>query len=539
MKKLYYIIAAFVLLFGSTSCSDFLQKDPTESPSQDTFWQKKSDFDSALAGIYSVLYERPFSGVLPCWDGLTDNAIVRFSESTYGEVMNIAKGDLTPNQGGFVSDVYNNCYKGIARVHIFMEQLSNYQNVDITDEEKTFMIAQCKALRGYFYSWLYQCYRQVPLVTSSLDLNNMYQPKAERSAILQQILTDYNEAIADLPDKLYTEPEVSGRFTKAAVQALKARLLLFDAYDENGVAKKENMEEIQTVLESIRSGYSLASRTRDNFISTKQASSPEIMFSVRYLRPNLTNSMDKWYGLWSALTISRDLLDAFECTDGEKWGVSPLTVRPDEAVLYGTDKEAKIAEREKMFINRDRRMSESIFHSQKANFKMDGLADESIKLNDDNNESPTGFSMLKYIQPISETLTESVVSDQDVVIMRYAHVLLMKAEVENELHGPTEKALSAVNEVRDRSGQRGLCQPITQDELRERIRNEWRVETCFEGLRYFQLKRWKMMDKLNNLSDPGYPAYIKVYAPAFEFFPIPQTEIDKSNGILEQDPNYK
>ena len=170
---------------------------------------------------------------------------------------------------------------------------------------------------------------------------------------------------------------------------------------------------------------------------------------------------------------------------------------------------------------------------------MDGLADESIKLNDDNNESPTGFSMLKYIQPISETLTESVVSDQDVVIMRYAHVLLMKAEVENELHGPTEKALSAVNEVRDRSGQRGLRQPITQDELRERIRNEWRVETCFEGLRYFQLKRWKMMDKLNNLSDPGYPAYIKVYAPAFEFFPIPQTEIDKSNGILEQDPNYK
>lgn len=100
------------------------------------------------------------------------------------------------------------------------------------------MIAQCKALRGYFYSWLYQCYRQVPLVTSSLDLNNMYQPKAERSAILQQILTDYNEAIADLPDKLYTEPEVSGRFTKAAVQALKARLLLFDAY-VRGVQKKK------------------------------------------------------------------------------------------------------------------------------------------------------------------------------------------------------------------------------------------------------------------------------------------------------------
>lgn len=536
MKKLYYIIAACIL-FESTSCSDFLQKDPTESPSQSVFWQKKSDFDSALAGIYSVLYNRPFSDVQPCWDGLTDNGIVRFSESTYGQVMNIAKGDLTPIQGGFVSDVYNNCYRGIARVHIFLEQLENYHSSDISKEERTFMIAQCKAFRGYFYSWLYQCYRQVPLVTSSLDLSNMYQPKAERSAILQQILTDYDEAIANLPDKLYTEADVSGRFTKAAVQALKARLLLFDAYDDKGVAKKENMKEIQLVLDGIRNGYTLADRARDNFISTKQASSPEIMFSVRYLRPNLLNNMDMWYGAWTALFISRDLLDAFECVDGKQWRESELAEYPNEDILYGSDSEARVAERKKMFVNRDRRMSEFIFHSRMANFGMDGFDDEDIVFAQD--ECPTGFGALKYIQPTTGLLTGTIVSDQDVVIMRYAHVLLMKAEVENELNGPTKKALDAVNEVRNRSGQPDLPETISQDDLRERIRNEWRVETCFEGLRYFQLKRWKMMNKLNNLSDPGYPAYIKVYTPAFEFFPIPQTEIDKANGVLEQDPNYK
>ena len=539
MKKLYCYICVAAMLAGLCSCDDFLQKDPLESPSQSVFWKKKSDFESALAGVYSMFYSRPFSETIPCLDGLSDNAIVRFSETTYGEVMNIAKGDLTPNQGGFVSETYNNSYTAIERIHSLLDHIEAYKGGDMTEAERTFIVAQCKALRGYFYSWLYQCYRQVPIVKSSLELGTMYQAKAERPAILAQILSDYDAAIESLPDKLYTDAETSGRFTKGAVQALKARILLFDAYDENGVAKKDVMKQVVDVLKGIRSGYKLAPRARDNFLRDKQSSSPEIMFSVRYLRPNLTNQIDKFYGAWSVLAICRDLLDAFECTDGKKWKESSLAVYPDEKILYGTDVNAQKAERAKMFVNRDRRMAESIFHSQYANFKMDGLADDDVKLTQDNNVSPTGFGMLKYIQPTSETLVESVVSDADIVIVRWAHVLLMLAEAENELNGPTAQALDAINQVRTRSGQPELPSTISKSDLRERIRNEWRVETCFEGLRYFQLKQWKMMDKLNGLSDPAYPAYVKVYKPAFEFFPIPQAEIDKAHGVLVQDPNYK
>ena len=58
------------------------------------------------------------------------------------------------------------------------------------------------------------------------------------------------------------------------------------------------MEEVLTLLQSIK-GYSLAARVRDNFISEKQLASPEIMFSVRFLRPNLTHSMDLYYGAWA------------------------------------------------------------------------------------------------------------------------------------------------------------------------------------------------------------------------------------------------
>lgn len=114
-------------------------------------------------------------------------------------------------------------------------------------------------------------------MTQSLDLNTMYQPKATRAEVLNRVMTDYDEAISELPDKLYSDSQTSGRFTVSAVKALKARILLFDAYDSNGKAISSKMEEVLTLLQSIK-GYSLAARVRDNFISEKQLASPEIMF---------------------------------------------------------------------------------------------------------------------------------------------------------------------------------------------------------------------------------------------------------------------
>ena len=86
MKKIVNIILASALLVSSTtSCSDFLQKDPPSSPSQSIFWQKKSDFQSALAGSFSMVYEWPgvMSQIVACFDNLTDNSICQHDEDTY------------------------------------------------------------------------------------------------------------------------------------------------------------------------------------------------------------------------------------------------------------------------------------------------------------------------------------------------------------------------------------------------------------------------------------------------------------------------
>jgi len=263
---------------------------------------------------------------------------------------------------------------------------------------------------------------------------------------------------------------------------------------------------------------------------------------VRYLQPNITNSIDLYYGAWACLDPTTDLINAFECTDGKKWGESPLSVKPDESVLYSStsSEEQKRAERAKLFQNRDERLKDAMVNSRFTNYERDGLEGATnVEVTEFNNVSFTGYGVKKLLQPSKKVAEYSTISDADVVIMRYAHVLLMIAEAENEANGPTDKALEAINHVRARSHQPAIEKGISQDELRTRIRNEWRVETCFEGLRYFQLKRWKLLQKLvDGAVDPAYPNYKKVVKPAFEYFPLPQTEIDKANGILVQDSNY-
>lgn len=540
MKRINIYLVSALLMGTTVSCSDFLQKDPPSSPSQSIFWQKKSDFDSALAGTFSMMYEWPgeMSQIIPCFDNLTDNSICQHNEDTYGRSQTIALGDLDPNTTGYVSYMYSHCYTGIARAHLVMENLALYEGSDMTEADKNFIMAQCKALRGYFYSWLYLCYKEVPLVTSSLTMENMYQPKSTRPEIYAQIMKDFDEAIAALPDKPYSDSQMSGYFSPGALKAFKARLMLNDAYDENGKAIPEKMKEIVPLLEEIQ-GYSLADRMRDNFISEKQLASPEIMFSVRYLAPNITHSMDLYYGSWTTCGVTRDLVDEFECTDGLKWGESPLTQEVDETLL-STNSMADDAynEREKLFQNRDPRLRETVTHSGYATFPDEGYEDKGrLKLTD---QQQTGFGMMKYLQPTTIMPSYSTISDADVIILRYAEVLLMIAEAENEANGPTQKVYDAVNAVRTRSEMPPLPDNLSQDEMRERIRHEWRVEFVFEGQRYFQLKRWKLMEELvDGAVDPALPTYIKVFKPAFYYWPIPQTEIDKAGGVLVQDPNYK
>ena len=124
--------------------------------------------------------------------------------------------------------------------------------------------------------------------------------------------------------------------------------------------------------------------------------------------------------------------------------------------------------------------------------------------------------------------------------MRYAEVLLMFAEAANEVDGPTSEVYDAINRIRHRSDilMPDLPAGYSKEQMRSKIRQERRIELSFEGFRYDDLKRWKIAEeKLHNktMFEGGNP---QRFEKKNYHWPIPQAEINKSNGILIQNPDY-
>lgn len=546
MKRnyIYASLICFVTLFSS--CDDFLQKDPPSEPSESVFWQKKIDFDYALNSCYSVIYEWPgvFSQAIPSYDNLTDNSLCQFDEDTYGRTKTMMMGDIYPTTTGFVSRNFSLAYKAISRCNLFLTKLNEYQGGDITDTDRRYMEAQAKALRAYFYHWLYLCYKEVPLFTEFLSLESQYQPKATRKEIYDQIIKDFSEAATVFDDRTYMESP--GRMTKSACYAFMAKIAMFNGFSDNngipcGVANPELMRQVVEYCEQVK-GYSLDEDLRMAFVESKQIDSKEMIFSARYASPDICNNLNEIYCGWSSLMVQRNLVDAFECTDGLSWGESPLTVPVDEELINSrtADHDLIVAEREKLFENRDKRLRNSITVASVYRFpERPDYPNNAIYFNSE--ASLSGFGPIRFIQPFESGVNPAQMKvGPDVNLMRYAHVLLMLAEAENELNGPTQKAYDAINQVRQRAEQPKLPEGLTKDQFRDRVRKEWRYETPFEGWRYFQLKQWNELKNVPAIvaKEPFY-SVAAIYEDRFMFWPLPLAEIDKANGILVQDPAYK
>jgi len=153
------------------------------------------------------------------------------------------------------------------------------------------------------------------------------------------------------------------------------------------------------------------------------------------------------------------------------------------------------------------------------------------------NNRPIGTGLAKFLSPnLTPPFSYSAYSQQDWVILRYADVMLLQAEIENELNGASQTVYENINAIRLRAGTSALPAGLSKEEMRERIRRERRVEMCFEGQRYFDLKRWKIAKEVLNAVVDGLITYR--FEDRHYLWPLPQTEIDKANGVLVQNPDY-
>lgn len=486
MKK-YIIYTLFSALFFSTlGCEkDLLEKNPLDQLSSGEFWKSKADFDMALTGVYGQFQNSMFSYGAPNWDALTDNG---YGQHNYWGSQAIVQGDISPSSGGYISDVYSTCYSGIARINIFLEQLAAFESSELDQITRSQYEGEAKFMRGFYYFQLYSHYGSAPLVLEPLTLENQILPKAPEAEVLAQSLADLDSAIANLPDELFSDH--GGHAVKTSAQAMKLRVLMFAAYGDTGIPDNGILTQARDLaLEIMEAGYVLSPNFDDVFKDGTQEGNPEIIFSIKFLAPDNATPMDQWFGDWLVVSPLQNLVDAFE--EG------------------------------------DPRLESTIFVDE-VNFNGN--------IHNPSNGLPTGFGVKKFLSPGLMPYGYATQSQQDWVLLRYADVLLMFAEAQNELIAPDQSVYDAVNDIRGRVGIPDLPAGLTKEQMRENIRHERRIELAFEGLRYYDLNRWRIADNvLNNVTD-GVLSY--TFEERFYQWPIPQAEIDKSQGQLEQNSNY-
>lgn len=527
MKKIFNtLLGCIAVTTLLNSCSeDFLEKHPTDKLSSEVFYDSKNSIDLALASCYSTLQDAMFTTNAALLDCLSDNAQQLNHYSNYN-ITDIARGPITPTTGGYVNDIYYNAYKHIARYNIFLKVMGDYTGSDLDEGTRTRYEAEVRLLRAINYFNLYKFYGSVPLVVEPVIIEDQYIPKVTADKILKQVLEDVDYAVVNLPDAPFYSNQ--GHFVRSSAEVIKARVLLFDAYEDSGIAKLEVMSEVKGITRAIiNTGYySIAPSLRGLFAEDlgEQNNNQEVIFYVNYLAPDNFAQCFGWSraatyisnGSGERIAVLPQFADAFEFIDGTPFSETNLLYNPND-----------------VYENRDPRMGKTMF-SNNVTFE-DGFT---YNLN-----SPsTGYTYYKGIMS-SDTQDPSEFdrSDgSDWPLMRFAEVLLMYAEAANEVDGPTVQVYDAINQIRSRADilMPPLASGLDRSAMRDAIRKERRVELAFEGFRLDDIKRWKIAEDVLNISPVG-----SIYGKYFErknyHFPLPQQEIDRNRGILEQNPDYR
>lgn len=506
-----------ILLLCQACKDDFLEKKPIDKLSNEVFWNSKGDATLALAGCYSSLRTPAFAIDVSSFsslqlEGLSDNA---YCNSTGDNYTLISRGVLNSSTGGIQQRVWIDAYKGIAQTNWFLGNIDRVPN--LSTAEKNLMLGEAYFLRAFFYNELTMLYGDVPLITESLGFGEevFKTPKSKKADIVNKILSDLDFAATALPNTAYT----NGHPVRGSALALKARICLYNEHwQEAANAAKTIIDEGQ---------FSLAS-SYDGIFWGKQDNNPEIIFSIRALSPNAVHNMDLLYGSRFSMVPIHSLVDAYEMRDGSapKAPTVPSFYDPNNRM------------RNDFYQNRDPRLKLTLFTPGDPWAYNTTIGFNNVDKGRAESPSVNNLGIRKYINlTVNDGNSGLSGSDQDLVKLRYADVLLMYAEAMTELgHGVTTDALAlkALNDVRARPG---VNMPPKKTLTREIVRNERRVELALEGLRYYDIKRWRLAKGLiNGMRDPG--NVLRVFEDKHYLWPIPQAEVDKM-GADFQNPDYR
>lgn len=538
MKKTLHLL--FSLLF-LTACkeSKFLKFDYYDGPvNEDQYWNLNSAARGQLNAGYTFLqdgYNRYNGAMLAAG---SDEAV----NSNLNSAVNIFNNG-TWSSLRTLDDNYAINYNGIRQVNVFLANSHRANIVPLTDIPR--LRGEAFFLRAFFHFELWKRYGGIIIADHVFTTaDNLDLPRNTSQETLNQILKDCDSAGVTLPLSVtqYGAGD-KGRATKAAALALKSRALLYAAsplnnpsgdltlWQKAALVSKELMD---TKAHSLLASYANIS----NF--TTAAYNSEVIFATAATLRNdieINNAPISYNGALGLTNPTQELVDAY----GMKNGL-PIT---DPTSGYDPNNPYK---------DRDPRFAQSIIYDG-ALFK--GIAvstavDGKDGIGKSVNATKTGYYMRKFLsESASWNQTTNATVRRPWVIFRYGETLLNYAEAQNEATGPDASVYEAINQIRKRAGVANLPEGLSKDQMRQRIRNERRVELAFEEHRSFDVRRWKTgetdfgkavtgMRITNTGTANTYERFTvenRIFNERMYRYPIPQAEINNATK-LQQNPGY-
>jgi hypothetical protein len=541
MKKFNLIKTALMLIciISVVSCSKQLNVSPLDSFNEATFWTSESNALLALDGVYrgSILANAPEYTPTDWWsyNGLlwlemgTDNAYPRTGDNAANN--KITNGTLTASLA-LLDNYWTFSYAKVARCNYFLE---NVGKVPAPAADIKRMIAEVRFIRACQYFYMATYWGSVPLITKTLtptEANNV--SKATHADLVTFITTELTAAAADLPRYKDIPTTQIGRAPQQAALAFLGRIQM---------AEGQYAAAVTTYNTIINYGDNAIDPNYSTIFLESNENSTENIFSLQFV-PNLfanaimqhfAPGMGRGFNLMNPLS---SLMECYQFTDGSTFSYT------DPRFNYKDPSQ-----------NRDPRLKMTILYDGATYGSGVYVSNpDSINALDRLGASTltqTGFGIRKWN---SENFTGNLSTGYggNIVIVLYAEILLTYLEAKLEAGQTIDQALldATINKVRGRASVNMPKITVTDPTaLRPILRNERRVELALEGLRYWDLLRWKIADQVlkgpfygeafkgiktaikknGTTVDPNFRWYVTTKnfrKGTDELWPIPQAEVD-------------
>lgn len=486
MKKNIHIILMSAALM-LTSCNDsFLDRIPHDALTDANYWQTETHLSSVANTFTSSLSGKDW---LNKTEIMADSA--PWSVTTAWRTIG---GGYFTSDASQINSVWSAAYTGIGRTNYF---LNNYQHATgVKEEVRERYAAEAYFYRAYNYWILTSLFGDVPLITSELNVESpdVFRGRDSRKDVIDRITKDLEEHYKALPEYVAAGSSDFGRVSQCAALALLSRIYLYNGRYEDAVSACERAMS-STYYKLYNTGHPDVDYVNLFNYTGRASRNPAnretlIAFVYNYdlgesSRTSHNLSRECWVpNDYARFTPTASMIECYLTKDGKIWD-------PNSATSY-----------EDVFKDRDPRMTQSILAP---GTKWEGGESGDMLSTDktvftypkfDNSKdgcmSYTGYYMRKYVEP--STVKDVGHDDNDIVLIRYAEVLLNYAEAKEQLGTLTQSDIDrTINLLRDRVGMAHLklSEIPAGSDIRTEIRRERRVELFFEGHRYFDIIRWK------------------------------------------------